>query len=207
MPDNRVFVRQFDQTDNKETSKVRLTVPLWGKSTGGRWNPWERDSNVENVSIWWRHNGIIRLFYFRYLILSCFIGRCYDWTRPDQRQEHSTFINGKPVLPIAKWCSTTSLQRRHNEHDGVSNHQPYDCLLNRLFRRRSKKTSKLCVTGLCVGNSPGTGEFPTQRASNAEYVSIWWRHHVTHENTCLTPGLCFLMPCQHREPSHLQELH
>ena len=27
------------------------------------------------------------------------------------------------------------------------------------------------------GNSPVTGEFPTQRASNAEYVSIWWRHH------------------------------
>ena len=25
----------------------------------------------------------------------------------------------------------------------------------RLFRRRAKKTSKLCVTGLCVGNSPG----------------------------------------------------
>ena len=26
-------------------------------------------------------------------------------------------------------------------------------------------------------NSPGTGEFPAQRASNAENVSIWWRHH------------------------------
>ena len=37
---------------------------------------------------------------------------------------------------------------------GVSNHQPHGCLLNRLFRRRSKKTSKLRVTGLCVGNSP-----------------------------------------------------
>ena len=46
-----------------------------------------------------------------------------------------------------------------------------------LFRRRSKKTSKLCVTGLCVGNSPWTGEFPAQMASNAENVSIWWRHH------------------------------
>ena len=42
------------------------------------------------------------------------------------------------------------------------------CLLNRLFRRRSKKTSKLRVTGLCAGNSPGTGEFPAQMASNAE---------------------------------------
>ena len=37
---------------------------------------------------------------------------------------------------------------------------------------------KLHVTGLCVGNSPVTGEFPAQRTSNAENVSIWWRHHV-----------------------------
>ena len=66
---------------------------------------------------------------------------------------------------------------RHNGCDSVSNHQPHDCLLNRLFRRRSKKTSKLRVTGLCVGNSPGTGEFPAQMTSNAENVSIWWRHH------------------------------
>ena len=69
------------------------------------------------------------------------------------------------------------LQWRRNERDGVSNHQPYDCLLNRLFRRGSKKTSKLRVTGLCEGNSPVTGEFPAQRPSNAENVSIWWRHH------------------------------
>ena len=48
-----------------------------------------------------------------------------------------------------------SLHWRHNDHDGVSNHQPHGCLLNRLFRRRSKKTSKLRVTGLRAGNSPG----------------------------------------------------
>ena len=53
------------------------------------------------------------------------------------------------------------LQWRHNDSDGVSNHQPPDCLLNRLFRHRSKKTSKLRVTGLCAGNSPVTGKlFP-----------------------------------------------
>ena len=70
------------------------------------------------------------------------------------------------------------LQWRHNGRDGVSNHQPQDCLLNRLFRRRSKKTSKLCITGLCAGNSPVTGEFPTQMTSNGANVSIGWRHHV-----------------------------
>ena len=74
-----------------------------------------------------------------------------------------------------------SWQWRHNGHNGVSNHQPPDCLLNRLFLRRSKKTSKLRVTGLCVGNSPATGEFPAQMASNAENVIIGWRHHVSRK--------------------------
>ena len=44
-------------------------------------------------------------------------------------------------------------------------------------RRRSKKTSKLRITDLCAGNSPVTGELPAQRVSNAENISIWWRHH------------------------------
>ena len=55
---------------------------------------------------------------------------------------------------------TITLQWRHNDHDGVSNHQPHGCLLNRLFRHRSKKTSKLRVTGLCMGNSPGPVNSP-----------------------------------------------
>ena len=42
---------------------------------------------------------------------------------------------------------------------------------------KQNKTSKLRVTGLCAGNSPVTGEFPAQMASNAENVSIWWCHH------------------------------
>ena len=89
------------------------------------------------------------------------------------------------ILKSAKFCwdhfSTRfwarSLQWRNNGRDGVSNHQPQDCLLDRLFGRRSKKTWKLRVTSLCVGNSPGTGEFPAQRASNADNLFIWWRHH------------------------------
>ena len=56
--------------------------------------------------------------------------------------------------------------------DAVSNHRRLDCLLNRLFRRRSNKTSKLHVTGLSEGNSSVT--------SDAEKVSIWWRHHAVH---------------------------
>ena len=61
-------------------------------------------------------------------------------------------------------------------------------VLNRLFGHRSKKTSKLRVTGLCVGNSPETGEFPAQMASNAENVSIWWRHHDVISPVVLSLG-------------------
>ena len=46
-----------------------------------------------------------------------------------------------------------------------------------IHRHRSKKTSKLCVTGLCAGNSLVTGESPAQMSSTVANVPIWWRHH------------------------------
>ena len=92
-------------------------------------------------------------------------------------QNHSGHLQF--LLCLLRGFLLISLRWRHNEWDGVSNHQPQDCLLNRLSGCRSKKISKLRVTGLCAGNSPGTGEFPAQMASNAENVSIWWRHHVS----------------------------
>ena len=70
-----------------------------------------------------------------------------------------------------------TVQWRHNERDCVSSNRGFGCSLNRLSRRRSKKTSKLRVTSLCEGNPSVTGGFPTQKARNAEIVSIWWRHH------------------------------
>ena len=77
----------------------------------------------------------------------------------------------------AAFCED-SLQWRHNERAGISNHQPHDCYSIVYSRRRSRKTSKLRVTDLCAGNLPVTSEFPTQRASNAVNGSIWWRHYV-----------------------------
>ena len=79
-----------------------------------------------------------------------------------------TELHYKPQLYwYAPHDKPQSLQWRHNERDGVSSHQPHDCLFNSLFRRTSKKTLKFRVTGLCVGDSLVTGEFPAQRASNA----------------------------------------
>ena len=80
------------------------------------------------------------------------------------------------------------LRWRHNRRSRVSNHQPHECLHNRLFRRRSKKTPKLRITGRCVVNSPGTGEFPAQMASDAENVSIWsW---LVLKQLCFCPNGC-----------------
>ena len=60
----------------------------------------------------------------------------------------SYYTIGFPLL--VRWH--LSLQWRHNERDGVSNHRRLHCLFNCLFKRRSKITSKLRVTGLCEGN-------------------------------------------------------
>ena len=81
-------------------------------------------------------------------------------------------ISGKCIIHNSYWCtncnhsnSSQSLQWHHNEHDGISNHLHLDCLLNHLSRRRSRKTSKLCFTGLCEGNPPGHPWFPLTRGT------------------------------------------
>ena len=120
-------------------------------------------------------------------------------------------VNGILISPrnyqtqLVLCSSLDSIHKHHyndviNERDGISNHLPHDCLLNCLFRHRSKKASKLHITGLCEGNSPVTSEFPAQRASNAKNVSIWSRHHdvallVIYKFKCYNhrPGELWLM--------------
>ena len=82
-----------------------------------------------------------------------------------------------------------SLKWHHNERNGVSNHRRFDCLFNRLFRRRSKKESKLRVTGLCNGNWP---VITLTKASDAENVSILWRHHEFFHLPGVTWRVCVL---------------
>ena len=87
----------------------------------------------------------------------------YDW-RPS--------IKNGQRNNIERWNWFLPLRWRYDERDGVSNHLPLDYLVNRLFRRRSTKTSTLHVTGLCEGNPTVTDGFPSQRTSNAENVSV-----------------------------------
>ena len=89
-----------------------------------------------------------------------------------------THIYGCPsVSQVTLKRLSKLLQWRYNEGDGVSSHRCLGYLLNRLFRRGSKKGLNFRH---CEKNPPVTGGFPSQRASNAENVSILWRHHVNH---------------------------
>ena len=67
------------------------------------------------------------------------------------------------------------LQLRHNGRDGVLNHRRRYCLLNRLFRHRSKKYQS--AVSLAIVRGIHRWPVDIKKASNAENVSIWWRHH------------------------------
>ena len=127
---------------------------------------------------------LLNILYFQKQVISVCFSRFVRNTIPPYKINHVMILDMVPFINVYKNClisdfeTFSSLRWRHNERDSVSNHQPYECLLNRLFTRRSKNISKLHVTGLCAGNSPETGEFPAQRASNVENFPIWWRHHV-----------------------------
>ena len=101
-------------------------------------------------------------------------------------------LNLYSIMSIAQ--GPISLRWRHNGRDSVSNHQPHDCLLNLLFRRRLKKTSKLRVTGLYAWNSPGSGN-PQFGSKSAIFVpcdlEIW---RMTLKNN-RAPLLCSFKLC------------
>ena len=134
-----------------------------------------------------------------------------DWTKTTtRRDEKHVFAVGVIILKVWLYienCHDTNtksallynpttfiyaLQWRHNEHNGFSNQQPHDCLLSRLFRRRSKNTSKLRVTALYEGNSPVTGEFPAQRDGERgkcfhfdDFIMAWHLCSICSKNNVL----------------------
>ena len=62
----------------------------------------------------------------------------------------------------------------------ASHFTPSQLLFQQFDQDNNKETLKIHIIGHSVGGLhwlPVTGEFPTQRASYAENVSIWWRHH------------------------------
>ena len=116
--------------------------------------PSQRASNAEIVSMALRHHdgysfiliwiiNIISLVHCMWTALFQMRTKCCDMFY------FVTFLDIRLIMTQASITRIRPLQWRHDGRDGVSNRQPHDCLLNRLFRRRSKKTSKLRVTALC----------------------------------------------------------
>ena len=89
---------------------------------------------------------------------------------------HNEF-NGTGAVIRSPVKQTESLQWRHNERNGVSNHRRLDCLLNRLLRRRSKKTSSSASQDFVSGlprwpvDSPFK-ELITRKMFSFDYVSM-----------------------------------
>ena len=139
-PAQRPLTRRFDVFFDLRLNK-RLSKQSWG---------------------WWFETSS------RPLWRQCNVSTWYMSVDMSRRNEARKIL--LPFYETTSLVRDATLLRRHNERDGVPNHRRLDCLLHLLFRRRSKKTSTLHVTGLCAGNSPVPDDFPAQRASNTENV-------------------------------------
>ena len=115
---------------------------------------------------------------------------CWDWSQS---------MSVKMVC-MPSWHYSDIMSAIVSQITGVS--IVYSILLS---GRRSKKTSKLRVTSFCEENSQVSGEFLAQRASNAENVSIWWRHHGRQGRLYSALSLSWLLvPWQCKVNSHQQ---
>ena len=156
------------QTQIKQNIKAPRHWPLCREFTGHRWIPRTK------VSIWWRHHGegnhrspvdsshkgtvTLPLMFYLMLAWSNWWPKSpviCDFSRIDAHITVTWWKHYCDVIMGAMASQITSLTIVYSAG------------------RRSKKTSKFRVTGLCAGNSPVTGEFPAQMASNVENVFIW----------------------------------
>ena len=93
--------------------------------------------------------------------------RCHECTQPD-------------LLTYPMHYSDVIMSSTASQFIGVL------IVCSTLFGYRSKKISKLNVTGLCEGNPPVATGFPSQRTSDAENVFVWWRHHFEERELCIS---------------------
>ena len=144
-----VYTTVYSDADQSKHQSSASLAFVWGIHRD-RWIP--------------RTKGQLRGKCFHLMTSSCIgTGVCGSWSR-GMNTSYLTNVDSFVMLFFSLLSiHTDPLQWRHNERDGVLNRQPQHCLLNRLFRHRSKKTYKHRVTGLCPRNWPVTGEFPSQR--------------------------------------------
>ena len=182
----------------------------------------ERNSDAETVStISWRHHGYKSYHTFHEDIIGTFVKcgghltveqhprdiRCAGFSKARKRinlkllevnrVRYIWLPRSLPgIIQINNMLNNSALQWRHSGRDGVSNNQPNDCLLNRLFsadQRKHQSSASLVFWGEL------TGEFPAQRASTAENISIWWRQHGLFYNSgCVDTAISSVL-LQHME--------
>ena len=117
------------------------------------------------------------------------LNECLNICKYNWNYDHSNFGIVDTVFnhPDTEIMMLLSLQWCHNECNGVSNLRRLDSLLSRLLRHRSKKTSNLCVTGLCKKpvDSPHKGPvtrklFPCHHDSWIIRSMLWLLIHWLH---------------------------
>ena len=109
---------------------------------------------TENTLNWNMHAFILLLG-----VCSQCVNACYLLSEFFQCYIFYSFATLSPTLPPITAMS-------NDRHD----------VLNKLT---TKKIQRSALLSLCEGNPSVTGGFPAQRDSNAEHVSIWWRHNAT----------------------------
>ena len=151
--------------------------------------PRRRWIETPSCSLWRRCNGEIDIFTFELHPSISSVIRVVSHIYGLKQERRNSIANALELrlsltnpsicyiayVRLCTWliaCTEMSLQWRHDERDGVSNHQPHDRFYSAVY------------SGLCTRNSPVTGEFPSQRASNAENISIWWRYHANIHEIC-----------------------
>ena len=96
------------------------------------------------------------------------------------RQETLTMVTSQEICMrcFAVCVLSKSLLSVSHYNDVIMNKMAFRLFTQPFVQAQIKENIKVRVTDLCAVNSPVTGEFPAQRASNTENVSIWWRHHA-----------------------------
>ena len=112
-------------------------------------------------------------------MLSHLIGNSTVCSAPNPNQQERN-IWMAPQISFAvsyfrRWKLHTSLQWRHNERGGVSNHP---LIAQLLVHAKVKENIKAPRHWPLCGEFTGDRWIPRTKSSNAENASIWWRHHA-----------------------------
>ena len=145
-----------------KTSKLRITYDTGNLSV--RWIPLTKSQNSENICLSWRHHWTTRFIW------------CV-------RPLDTITLRFESLLT---WWYTCSLQWRlvtvavsQSPATGLS-----------FTGWHQRKYQKVHITGLCEGNTPVTGGFPSQRTSNTENTFMWWRHPSIKNTPLWATGQC-----------------